>query len=193
MEPTTQVKKKVFIPTVRGLRVAGGRDGRPRARGLWRGLNGTAAHAPRRRCRHRRLGEIRAYGGGTLRATVNHALDATAPVQSPSPPRRRPPRAAHGALQALAGTRDFVTLPALNVRVARRLQLPAVPFTSIYHRGRRARPSRPFAVYLAMEHAPESGPRGALQRSKTTPWFSTFGLVQQAYTLAAPNPEIAGR
>ena len=58
-----------------------------------------------------------------------------------------------GYLQAPPGTRDFVTLPALNVSVARRLQLPAVSFTSIYHRGRRTRPSRPLAVYLAMEHA----------------------------------------
>ena len=81
------------------------------------------------------------------------------------------PRAAHGALQAPAGTRDFVTLPALNVRVARRLQLPAVSFTSIYHRGRRTRPSRPLAVYLAMEHAPESGPRGSAGSTRhTTSW-----------------------
>ena len=82
------------------------------------------------------------------------------------------PRAARGALQAPApGARDFVTLPALNVRVARRLQLPAVPFIFRHHRSLRTRPSRPLAVYLAMEHAPESGPRGSAGSTRhTTSW-----------------------
>ena len=70
------------------------------------------------------------------------------------------PRAARGALQAPPGTRDFVTLPALNVSVARRLQLPAVPFIRRHHRGLRTRPSRPLAADLAVKHASEGGPLG---------------------------------
>ena len=70
------------------------------------------------------------------------------------------PLAARGAPQAPPGTRDFVTLPALNVSVARRLQLPAVPFIRRHHRGLRTRPSRPLAADLAVKHASEGGPLG---------------------------------